>query len=347
MSEKQTGFIGTYTKEESKGIYRFTFDGDERKISDVTLAAELTNPTYVTVSNDKKFLYAVGNIEGQGGVKAYAIDPETHELEAINAIIKEGPTPCHISVSKDRTYVVTANYNSKEVVCYRLNKDGSLKDISDIKLHEGSGPHDRQDKPHMHYAGFSPDERYVISVDLGSDAVTSYRFKEGKLTKEAVFHTPAGSGPRHIAFHPNNKIAYVMTELSSEVLTLKFDQETGRFTLVDQVKTIPESHKTVNDGSAVHISSDGRFVYVGNRGHNSIAVFKVDDQTFNLSLVEYVDSLGDWPRDFALTPDDAFIICSNKITGTLTLFERHADTGKLTAIQQDVEAPESICVKFL
>ena len=343
-----TGYLGTYTKKDSEGVYRFTFDTDQEKVTAVDAVGHVDNPTYVTPSSDGKFLYAVSKEGDEGGVTAFKIDPDTKALTQLNSVKKAGSPPCHVSVNKANTLLVTANYHTKEIISYHLNDDGSIKGIADIKEHDGNGPHERQEKPHMHFSGFTPDERYVIAIDLGSDEITSYLVEaNGTLTKEAVFVAPRGSGPRHIAFHPNKKIAYVMTELTSVVLTLAYDENTGVFTLINTIKAIPDTHTTVNDGSAVHVTKDGKFVYVGNRGHNSVTIFKVNQSDFSIELVDYQSSLGDWPRDFALTPDDQYLICSNQNSGTLAVFKRDEKTGKLTALQEDITAPEAVCVKFL
>ena len=343
-----TGYLGTYTKETSEGVYHFSFDADSEQITHVTAVGAIDNPTYLTPSYNQAFLYAVSKEGDQGGVTAFKINPNTKALTQLNSIAKAGSPPCHVSVSKDNRLLVTANYHTKEIISYQLADDGSIKQLADIKVHAGTGPHERQEKPHMHYAGFSPDEQFVIAVDLGTDEITSYRIDdEGKMTKEAVFVAPPGSGPRHIAFHPNQTIAYVMTELSSEVLTLAFDAETGVFTLINKIKAIPDTHATVNDGSAIQVTKDGKFIYVANRGHNSITSFEINQETFALTHLTYTDTLGDWPRDFSLTPDDLHLICANQHTGTLTVFKRDVTSGALTSLQTDVKAPESVCVKFL
>lgn len=348
MTKIFSGYLGSYTKKMSKGVYHFSLDGERSKIVDVTPVAELNNPTYVTVSADNQYLYAVSQTGEEGGIAAFSIDQETGGLTKLNQLTQAGSPPCHVSVNQDNSIVVTANYHTKQIVSYLTNPDGSLKEVADRAEHKGSGPHDRQEKPHMHYAGFSPDQRYVFAVDLGSDEITTYAIdKQGKLTRKHVLETPAGSGPRHLTFAPNGEYAYAMTELSSEVLSLKFDSETGMFTQLQQLKTIPDTFKEVNDGSAIHISSDGRFVYVGNRGHNSIAIFRVNHTTNQLDFVEWTKTEGDWPRDFVLSPDEKYLVASNQKSGTLTVFERDQATGKLTLKQADVKAPEVVCIKFL
>ncbi|UOQ45434.1 lactonase family protein [Halobacillus salinarum] len=344
---KYTGYIGTYTKQQSKGVYQFTLDTEKKALSDVKVAAELGNPTYVTVSDDGKNLYAVTKDGDNGGLTAFSIHGETGGLTELNRQTRAGSPPCHVSVDHQKSTVVTANYHSTEVVSYLTNEDGSLHPAVSVIENEGSGPHERQEKPHMHFAGFTPDEKYVVAVDLGTDRVTSYAVDNGKLTEVQVFTAKPGSGPRHLTFHPNKKFAYVMTELSSEVLVLRYDENDGSFTQQQSIPTLPEDFKETNDGSAIHISSDGRFVYAGNRGHNSLAVYKVDQDSGQLTFIEWTSTEGNWPRDFVLDPSEDFLIATNQKSNTMTLFERDQATGKLSLIQSDVSVPEPVCVKFL
>ncbi|MBN8235154.1 lactonase family protein [Halobacillus kuroshimensis] len=341
------GYIGTYTKQESKGVYQFTLDTDAKELKNVQLAAELQNPTYVTVSDDQKNLYAVSKDGENGGVTSFSINAETGELTKLNAQTAAGSPPCHVSVDHLNNNVVTANYHTKEVVSYLTNEDGSLNPAVSIVEHEGTGPHERQEKPHMHYAGFTPDEKYVIAIDLGSDRVITYAVDNGELSQVQVFNTKPGSGPRHITFHPNKKYAYVMTELSSEVLVLHYDEQDGSFTEQQAIAAIPKEFDQTNDGSAIHISSDGQFVYAGNRGHNSIAVYEVDQDTGKLTFVEWTSTEGNWPRDFVMDPSEEFLIATNQKSNTMTLFERDKSTGRLTLVQSDVFVPEPVCVKFI
>ncbi|MGV2622807.1 UNVERIFIED_CONTAM: lactonase family protein [Halobacillus marinus] len=342
---KYNGYVGTYTKQESKGVYQFTLDTEKKELGDVKLAAELNNPTYVTVSDDDQYLYAVAKDGEEGGVTAFSIGSDGG-LTPLNRQFAAGSPPCHVSVDRDTNTVVTANYHTTKIASYVTNEDGSLNPPASVVEHEGTGPHERQEKPHMHYAGFTPDEKYVIAIDLGSDRVISYAVNDGKLDQVQVFKTAPGAGPRHITFHPNGKFAYVMTELSSDVLVLHYDEKDGSFTQKQAITTIPETFEETNDGSAIHISSDGQFVYAGNRGHNSIAAYKVDQDSGELTFIEWTSTEGNWPRDFVLDPTEEFLIATNQKSNTMTLFERDKDTGKLTLVQADVYVPEPVCVKF-
>lgn len=347
MMAKVIGYVGTYTKEDSEGVYQFTLDTEKKEIIDVKLAAELSNPTYITVSDDNKNLYAVDKDGENGGVTSFSINSESGKLTKLNSQTSAGAPPCHVSVNQHKSNVVTANYHTTQIVSYLLNEDGSLNPATLVIEHEGSGPHERQEKPHMHFAGFTPDEKYVIAIDLGSDRILSYRVNDGKLEIAQVHTATPGSGPRHITFHPNQKFAYVMTELSSEVLVLHYHKNDGSFTKQQSISTIPVDFVETNDGSAIHISFDGQYVYAGNRGHNSIAVFKVDQDTGQLTFIEWTSTEGSWPRDFVLDPTEEFLVATNQKSNTLTLFNRDQTSGRLELIQSDVKAPEPVCVKFL
>lgn len=348
-NEKYLGYVGTYTKGESEGIYCFSLDTQTEKIAIETVAARLENPTYLSVSENKQFLYSVVKEGESGGVASFSVDSKTGGLTPQNTQVAPGSPPCYVSVSQDNKHVFSANYHKGTITSYLVNeKDGSIFPPASVIEHKGSGPDPRQEKPHTHYAAFTPDQKYVVAVELGSDQLMTYTVDaEGKLTELQKLSMPAGSGPRHITFHPHSSFAYVMTEFSSEVIVLTYDAASGRFNIVQKISTIPDTFTENNQGSAIHISSDGRFVYAGNRGHNSIAVFKVDNITHELSLVERVSTEGDWPRDFVLDPTENYVVASNQNSSNLVLFRRNQDNGKLRVIHSDVNVPDPVCVKFL
>ncbi|PFM90706.1 6-phosphogluconolactonase [Bacillus cereus] len=343
------GYVGTYTKENSEGIYKFTLDTEAKKISNVALAAKLDNPTYVTISRNNQNLYSVVKEGESGGVAAYSIDSYTGELKEQNRQVIEGASPCHISVDSGNHTVVTANYHKGTIESFEVDgEDGTVNPAASIMAHEGSGPNkERQEKPHAHYAGYTLDEKYVVGVDLGIDKLITYEIKDSVLKEVNSLAVNPGSGPRHITFHPNGKYAYVMTELSSEVIVLTYNSAEGAFTELQCISTIPEAFDENNQGSAIYISSDGRFVYAGNRGHNTIAVFSVDQNSGQLTFVEHTSTEGNWPRDFVLDPTEKFLVATNEKSHNLVLFSRSESTGKLTLLQYDVVVPEPVCVKFL
>lgn len=348
-NSEYTGYIGTYTKGDSKGIYTFKLDTENAKIINIKAVAELDNPTYLNISQDNRYLYAVIKKGEEGGVASYSIDSKSGELTQMNTQSSPGSSPCHVSMDSKNQYLFSANYHKGTVESYLLETEtGYIQPPASVIQHEGSGPDPRQEKAHTHFAGVTPDEKYIAVVELGTDLLLTYLVGlDGKLTEVSRLSTPAGSGPRHITFHPNGKFAYVMTEFSSEVIFLTYHAEDGHFIANQFISTLPEDFTENNQGSAIHISADGRFVYAGNRGHNSIAVFSVDETTGELGLVDRVSSEGDWPRDFSIDPSGQYLVGSNQESGNLVLYRRDVETGKLTLIEKNIEVPYPVCVKFL
>ncbi|MFO1442572.1 lactonase family protein [Bacillus sp. Bva_UNVM-123] len=345
---KFVGLIGTYTKGESKGIYSFTLDTKKGEIAEAALVAELDNPTYLALSHDNHFLYSVVKDGELGGIAAFRVNSQNGELTFINSHVSEGAPPCHVSIDNKSNYVLSANYHKGTIEAHDLNQEtGAILPPTSIIVHTGKGPDKRQEKPHTHYAGFTPDKKFVIAVELGIDKIITYELLNGKFAQKNSLSVKPGSGPRHITFHPNGKHAFVMTEFSSEVLVLSYDQKDGSFKQLQSISTIPENFDENNQGSAIHISSDGHFVYAGNRGHNSIAIFQVNEETGMLHIIDHTSTEGDWPRDFTLDPTEKFLVASNQNSGNLVLFARDEATGKLTLLQKNIVVPEPVCVKFL
>ena len=345
--EKFTGYFGTYTKGDSEGIYSFTLDVENKKIIDVEAVAALENPTYLAISDDNNFLYAVAKEGASGGIAGFSI-LESGKLSFINTELSPGSSPCHVSLNSENNLLLSANYHKGSADSYLLNPEtGRIEATLSSAVHEGSGPDERQEKAHTHYAGITPDGKHAAVIDLGIDQLITYSLDNGQLIEKSVLHIAPGSGPRHLVFHPNNKIAYLMTEFSSEVLVLKYNTEDGSFEQLQAISTLPADFTENNQGSAIQISSDGKFVYAANRGHDSIAIFKVDPESFNLAFVEHTSTEGNWPRDFILDPSEKFLIATNQNSSNVVLYSRDEETGRLTVLQSDVKVPDPVCVKFL
>lgn len=344
---KLIGFIGTYTKGKSEGIYRFILDTKEKKIEDVQLAGKVDNPTYLSITKDNKFLYSVSKNGELGGVTSFAIEEETKNLLKINEQGSAGSPPCHLEINPSNSSLLTANYHKGTVDLYEVNPNSAvIGPVVSTAAHTGNGPDPRQEKAHTHYSGLTPDGKYIVAVELGIDKVFTYELKEGQLSLVNELSVKPGSGPRHIAFHPNKPLAYVMTEFSGEVLVLEYNSTNGSLKQIQTISTIPTSFTENNQGSAIHISSDGRFLYAGNRGHNSIVSFSIAESG-ELTLLEYTSTEGDWPRDFSLDPTENFIVASNQESSNLVLFLRSKETGKLNLLQSNISVPDPVCVKFL
>ncbi|MFD1452109.1 lactonase family protein [Oceanobacillus sojae] len=341
---KYFGYAGTYTRKTSQGVYRFTLDTDKGQLSASEVAAELGNPTYINFNEKQDFLYAVAQEEDMGGVNAFRVDKTSGELLPLNGQLVEGNPPCYVEAAEN--ILLTGNYHKGDIGLHFINENGEVEQGHFTK-HKGNGPHERQEKPHVHFSGFTPDKKFVVVADLGTDRLVTYKVEGSSLKEVSSYHAKPGSGPRHITFHPNKPIAYVITELSTEVIVLNYNSETGEFTEKQTILAKPADFKETNDASAIHITSDGKFLYTGNRGHNSIASFKVDENSGELTFLEFTPSGGDWPRDFVLDPTEQFLLASNQNTGDVVLFSRDTETGKLTQTDQVIDVPEVVCVKFL
>lgn len=330
-------YFGTYTKHKSEGIYSADFDDQTGKLSNLEVLVKENNPTYLAFAQDGS-LYAVGATEAGGGIAAYSA-----KGKLLNHVVEEGAPLCYVSVDEERGLVYGANYHKGQVLVYKRQADGSLA-LADKVSHVGTGPHENQTSAHAHYADLTPD-KYLVSCDLGCDKVFSYKVDvDGQLEPLSVYQSAAGAGPRHLAFHPTAKIAYLMCELNSTVEVLIYDG-LGQFELMQTISTLPNDHTGFNGTAAIRVSSDGKFLYTSNRGHDSIAVFKILGDA-SLELVEIVSSLGNTPRDFILSPDNEFLIVAHQDSDNISVFARDSESGKLRAVNQDFQVPEAVCVLF-
>ncbi|TCT12987.1 6-phosphogluconolactonase [Natranaerovirga pectinivora] len=340
-------FIGTYTDTGSKGIYKVKLNIENGMISDPSLAATLDHPPYINIFNDN-FLYSICSLDQQGGVCAYRIN-DHYELEFLNANISDSPSPSHINTTKNGDYLLSANYKKGTVNVYTLDSSGIIKDqICEIK-HQGNGPNEsRQEQPHVHHVSMSPDEKYLYAVDLGTDKIVVYEFNNGRLAEDPqrTITLNPGSGPRHMIFHPNNKFAYVLAELTSEIIVMAFSQETNTFEVLQYISTLPNDFSGSNLGSAIHFSQDGRFLYASNRGHNSIVQFSVN-KNGTLDVVSHTHTQGDYPRDFSIDPSGNLIIVGNQNSNTLLSFRINKDTGVLYEPSKPINIPSPVCIKFI
>lgn len=354
---KIIGYIGTYTQGDSEGIYGFTLDTESGSIENINVAAKLENPTYISIDKNNKYLFSVvkspdeKNLESNG-ISAYFLNSSTGELKLINYETLEGKSPCHVSIDKNNRYVFSANYHEGTLSIFPIIDAGSVAMPSDIIKHSGSGPNkERQEAPHVHFVSLSPDEKYLFAVDLGTDRIEAYDFdfEKGKLhhNSNLSISLKPGCGPRHLVFHPNGKFIYVITELSSEVVVLEYNPQDFNVKEIEYISTLPNDFNEENTGAAIHISSDGRYLYTSNRGHNSIAVFSVDEETGKLQLISHHSTLGDGPRDFNIDPTGRFLIAANQNTSNIVTYCINSEAGILKHIGESIEIPNPVCVKFI
>ncbi len=342
--------IGTYTRKDSKGIHVYKFDtitGASRFISET----EVSNPSYLAVSNDNKYIYAVSENEGENAVvTAFSFDSQNGLLNHINQKPTGGDAPCYVSITSDGKNLVTANYSGQSISLFTLNDNGSLNPVSRVFTFTGKG-HDkkRQSEPHLHCVRFSPDESFLFAMDLGTDKI--YKFKVNKNQDEflsvgdpAYYKVKSGSGPRHLTFHPNNKYAYLITELSGDVIAFEFNSENGN---LEEIQTIKSDTLNARGSADIHVTPDGKFLYASNRLEgDGLAIFSIDQSNGTLKRIGYQET-GDHPRNFVITNNGEFLLVANRDTDNVQIFKIDKPTGLLTNTKQDIELSMPVCLKFI
>ena len=337
-------FVGTYTNTESQGIYKYVLQKDG-VLKRLGLVAKLANPSFLTMSTDKKFLVAVSEIENAGAVESFLITGDS--LKFISRSASGGAHPCFVTIN-DNNFVLTANYTGGNVGLLKLNKRGELSDLLDVQQHIGKGTTKRQEAPHAHSTWFMPDESIIISVDLGTNELW-FSHLDSQLQKlipsnQYKLKMSEGAGPRHLTFHPNGKWIYVVNELNGTVVLVQ-KSDNGIYKKGVPISTLPIDYTDTNKCADIHISSDGKFVYVSNRGHNSITIYNVNAGDGSLTSIGHHPTLGNGPRNFSLSPDDNYLIVANQHTNNIVSFKRDKITGLLTYISQ-IEAPTPVCILF-
>ncbi|MEP6676046.1 MAG: lactonase family protein [Ferruginibacter sp.] len=348
--------VGTYTGGKSEGIYVYKFNSSNADFSLVS-TAKTSNPSFLAVSPDEKNVYAVNeNADSSrfttgGSIAAFSFDKKNGTLSAINKESSGGKHPCYVAVDKTGKWATTANYSSGDFSVLPIRKDGSLG-VATQTIHDtGSGPvKGRQDVPHVHSTTFSTDNKYLFVADLGTDQLFSYHFnsRNGMVTPtdQSFFKTVPGSGPRHFAFHPNNKFAYLIEELSGNIVT--FDYSDGKLSELQTISAHPVNYTGVIGSADIHVSSDGKFLYCSNRGEsNTIGIFSIDQVTGKLTLIGHQSTLGSGPRNFNFDPSGNFLLVANQNSDSIIIFKIDKATGLLTDTGKKIDVPVPVCVKWI
>lgn len=350
-------YIGTSTGAKSKGIYRFELDLASGKASAPVLAAETAKPTFLAIHPGQRFLYAVGEIndfkkQRAGAVNAFALDPKTGGLTLLNQQSSGGPGPCHVSIDKAGKNVLVANYVGGSAGCLPVDADGKLGNMSSFVQHKGSSADPkRQEGPHAHSINLDPANHFAFVADLGLDKVMIYRFDpaKGELTPNTppAADVAPGSGPRHFAFHPTGKYAYVINELKNTITVFGYDPEKGTLTTLQTATTLPEGFKGTSYTAEVVVHPSGKFVYGSNRGQNSIAIFAVNPASGKLTARGHQAEGIKWPRNFAIDPTGTYLLAANEQGHTVAIFRIDPETGSLTPTGNVVEVPSPMCVRMI
>jgi 6-phosphogluconolactonase len=329
-------YIGSYTAATSKGIYAWKFNSGTGALTSVGLVAETPNPAHVWVSPSGKFLYAV-NWQGSDTVKgdtvsAYAIDAKTGALTFLNKVSAAGVQPNQVVVDPTGRMAVTVNYNTGTMAALPIAMDGKLGEAFYVDQHTGQPLSPRQPGPRAHGVVFSKDARFAYVAELGLDRVYSYRIDPAKRTMVPLdppyVTLKGGSGPRRLQLHPNGEFLYVNHETDSKVSV--FQVSNGHLKEIQSLSTLPADHKGSNTTAEIQIDKEGKFLYVSNRGHDSIAVYSVDPAKGTLTMIENVPSLGRTPRNLTIDPTNDYLFAANQGGDNVVVFRIDHKNGHLT-----------------
>lgn len=355
MKEKSTNaenemymLVGTYTSGESKGIYVYKLDtvtGISKYVSEV----EVDNPSYLVLDNREKFVYAVTEEEQEetAAANAFSFDKQEGKLTFLNKQLTKGGAPCYINIDAEGKHVVTANYAGASVTAFTVKEDGSLNEALQVHSFTGKGVHkDRQKQPHLHCVVYSPNGKYLYASDLGTDNIHKLDVNtdsEEYLSKgiPSVYPIKAGSGPRHIEFHPNGKYAYLITEISGEVVA--FDYKEGN---LSHIQTIDADTLNAEGSADIHISPDGKYLYASNRLEgDGIVIFSIDETNGQLTKIGY-EKTEKHPRNFAITPNGRLLLVASRDGDVIQVFRRDMNTGLLEDTKNDINLDMPVCIKF-
>lgn len=353
QQDKMLVFVGSYAEADSEGIYTYEFNESTGELKALSSVSGLKNPTFIQLDTAGRKLYALAEIAGENGTKAsdalvYAIDPEQGTLsETSRGLAATGPT-CHIQKSADNRYLTLTSYHKGTVSLVELTERGAIGELLDESQHIGKETDpSRRDIPHPHSSFYSPDGRYLLVPDLGTDRIMTYTVNRAENKLELQRETPisAGVGPRHLVFHPNGRFVYVINELDSSVNVFGYEAETGALSELQNISTLPEGYEGDNGCAEIAISADGRYLYGSNRGHDSIVVYAVNEDSGKLAVVQHVSTEGGHPRHFSIVPGGEFLIVANRDSDrNLVVFRVDKESGKLQSTGHAVTLSKPVCV---
>ena len=345
---------GTYTTGKSEGIYVYQFNSNDGTVKAVS-SIKISNPSFLAVSPNEKFIYAVEENAAdkgkQGEISAFSFDKLSGKLTYINKQPSAGDHPCYVSVDKTGRWVAAGNYTSGSLSILPVQTDGSLGAATTVIKHEGSGPNKgRQNTPHVHCTFFSADNRFLFVPDLGIDKVMIYAFDETtgnlKKSKQPFAESVPGSGPRHICFHPSNKYAYLMEELSGTVSVYAY--KNGKLKSRQRISSMPAGDTSFAGSADIHVSPDGKFLYASNRAaSNTIAIFSINQKNGKLSLIGHQSTLGKTPRNFNFDPSGNFLLVANQNSDAIVIFKINKQTGLLTDTNNRINVGKPVCLKWI
>ena len=355
-AERCRMYVGTYTDKEAKGIYSALLDMDTGEVGPLELAVKTDNPSFLVRDTGGNFLYAVNEtetFEGEpsGTVSVFSIGQGWGGLDLVQQVSSRGAAPAHLSLDRTGRFLLVANYNGGNVAVFPIEKNGRLGDPTALVQEAGSSVNrDRQAGAHAHFIQTTPDNRFALNADLGQDKIFAYRFdsSSGTLTagEPPFLSVKPGSGPRHVALDSAGRFLYVLNELSSTVTLFAADSRPGRWKLVETLSTLPVKYRGSNTAAEILLDPLGRFLYVSNRGHDSLGRFRVDPKSGRLTQGAWVSSGGQTPRHFAMDPSGKWLFAANQNSNSIQPFQVDPKSGRLTAAGAALGVPSPVCVIF-
>jgi 6-phosphogluconolactonase len=350
-------YVGAYTNAANKGICAWRMDTASGSLSPLGLVAETPNPSFLQISPNHRFLYAVNEVDSLqgkpgGAVSAFSIEASTGKLTFLNQQTSGGPGPCHLTLDRDGKYVLVANYNGGSIECLPVQSDGRLRPPTAFIQHTGASVNPaRQLGPRAHCMVLDAANRFLLVCDLGLDEVMSYRFDASQGTllaaQTAFIAAKPGAGPRHLVFHPDGRHAYVINELNSTIVHYFYDPAAGALAELQTVALLPPDFTGRSTAAEIAIHPSGRFLYGSNRGDDSIAVFAVAPATGNLTFLQRVPTQGKTPRHFAIAPSGKLLFVANQNSNNIVIFNLDPATGALAPSGKVLDTPSPVCIQFL
>lgn len=350
-------YVGTFSVRGSEGIYVFEFDRLKTRLKLIQTVQTPESPSFLEIHPSGKYLYSVnrGGVEemkSSGSVSAFSIDPKTGKLTLLNERPSYGSNPCHVSFDRTGSWAFVSNYSEGNFVVFPVFDDGLVGSSADSRKHLGSSVNaERQQKPYVHSAFISPDNRFVIVSDLGTDKIHSYKFdtSDGRITPAEVpfIAVKPGCGPRHFVFHPTGKFAYSAEELTSTVAAFTYNKDNGSLKVIhDSIRSLPPTFTGVNTAADIHIDGQGKYLYLSNRGHDAIEIFLIL-KTGDLKLIGHQSTQGKTPRNFIIDRRNEYLFAANQDSDNIVLFKLDARTGKLKYTGKQQKVPSPVCLKLL
>lgn len=347
-------YVGTYTFNGSEGIYVSSYENGELKLKSITQKIE--NPSYLNFHPSHKYAYAVietNEFKGKNGgaLASFIVEKDTKNLKLLNMVGTKGKDPCHLCIDSTAKYIHVANYSEGAITSYKINEDGSIGELYSFIKHEGHGTNTvRQEMAHVHFVNYTLDEKHLCAVDLGLDKIFFYDFNKvtGALTynDKLSINIKAGAGPRHFVFDASGEIIYLLNELSSEVAVIKYSKQLEKFQVLQYISTLPTEFKGENICAAIKMSEDKSTIYASNRGHDSIAVFRIKKDGL-IELLSIHSTKGKGPRDFAISPQGDWLLVANQGSNNIVSFKVDEETGELIDLNKEVTIDSPVYIDFI